>query len=515
MPPKTYDVAITFRSASNLPIADLGTLASDPYAAATLTTPVSIRDPEKSPPLHFRTPTVRTTTNPVWECRWDLSNVPREGTKLHINVLDEDVRNHDDRLGQAVIDFQALESWGPGQVNEGSYKLRKKGASKKAAVLKLCAADIKRKKRVTAMIVVRIEVKRETRLPEGFRDINRAFTHGPNYWSKHFSPLIGKVVRAKDSPQEQDKATTFSFEANKIQLTGPTPPELCHRYVDFAPFVTAYFSRKGLKGRVLNRALHSQYNHLYCHDQNTEYGYIDNSPEGRKEDSNALAKRFLEMAHWSEGHRIFTYIITLDAEWHFTETGDEFAVDLLSKHSLHSDVSKYIAYSGEFFIRKRHGHSHHHHHHHDRHHHGGEADAITPPNTDPQPTDHDPSHYELIIDNDSGTYRPKEELLPQLQRFLDSNLTGIGAVTTYHCFNDELERLKKERKDAKNGGSGGHRVFRQRSISSTGSSISSSDEEELDTGREGNVVKRRWAKWMMSGSGAAPAGPRDGGGASR
>lgn len=184
MPPKTYDITITFRSASNLPIADIRTLASDPYVAATLTTAVSIKDPEECPPLHFRTPTVRNTTNPAWECRWDLSNVTREGTKLRIDVLDEDVRKHDDRLGQAVIDFQQLENWGSDQVNEGSYKLRKKGVSKKAVVLKLCAADMKEKKKVTAMIVVRIEVKRETRLAEGFQDIKRAFTRGPSTHSK-------------------------------------------------------------------------------------------------------------------------------------------------------------------------------------------------------------------------------------------------------------------------------------------------------------------------------------------
>jgi hypothetical protein len=225
------------------------------------------------------------------------------------------------------------------------------------------------------------------------------------------------------------------------------------------------------------------------------------------------------MTHWSEGYRIFTYVITLDAEWRFTETGDEFAVDLLSKHSLHSDVSKYIAYSGEFFVRKRHSHHEHHKAHgNDANHHDGEAahgaDVITSPNGESKHTDHHPSHYELIIDNDSGTYRPKEELLPKLKSFLESNLHGIGAVTTYHCFDKKLEELKKERKDAKHK-EDGHRIFRQRSMSSNGSSISSGDEQELDTGKEGNIFKRQWSKWMMSGSTspAAPAG--QGGGTSR
>lgn len=330
--------------------------------------------------------------------------------------------------------------------------------------------------------------------------------------------MVGKVIGAKDSDNSTAKADVFSFEANKLQLTGPVPPELHHNFVGFAPFVTAYFTRSGLRGRVLNRALHGQYNHLYCHDQSTEYGCIDNAAEGR--DSNALAKKFLEMVHWNDGYRTFTYVITLDAEWRFTETGDEFAIDLLSKHSLHSDVSRVIAYSGEFFVRRSHHHDHIH----------GEAyevsteksgkeqnkekqddekenaehetqkdgcaDAITSEPSHKRSTiDHNPAHYELIIDNDSGTYRPKKDYLPQLKSFLESNLHGIGEITIYDCFDKNLEKLKHDRKEAKQ--HGGRRVFRQRSISSNGSSISSSDVEELDTGREKNIFKRIWGKWMM------------------
>lgn len=216
-------------------------------------------------------------------------------------------------------------------------------------------------------------------------------------------------------------------------------------------------------------------------------------------DDGALARRFLEMVHWSEGHRVFTYVITLDAEWRFTETGDEFAIDLLSKHSLHSDVSRVIAYSGEFFVRRC----------------GGapeqeqeqeqEHDAIhehVDKHKHASPTN-DPSNYELVIDNDSGTYRPAEALLPVLAAWLRTNLSGIGGVTTHSCFDSELGELKKKRKEAKH--TDGRRVFRQRSVSSDGS-ISSSDEEELETGREGNPLKRLRGKLIMSGVRAGPGG---------
>lgn len=204
------------------------------------------------------------------------------------------------------------------------------------------------------------------------------------------------------------------------------------------------------------------------------------------------------MAHWSEGHRTFTYVITLDAEWRFTETGSEFAVDLLSKHSLHSDVSRVIAYSGEFFVRRRH-------------HAASSASSVDASALDTlegeitresspkrgHAPDHNPAHYELVIDNDSGTYRPDKKLLPELKMFLEKNLQGIGEVVTYDCFDKTLEKLKNDRKEAKQ--RGGFRMFRQRSISSSGSSISSSDEEELETGKEGNVFKRLRGRFMMSG----------------
>lgn len=252
--------------------------------------------------------------------------------------------------------------------------------------------------------------------------------------------------------------------------------------------MTAYFTRSGVRGRLLNHALHGQYNSLYSHDTSTEYGVIEDG---------ALARRFLEMVHWSEGHRVFTYVITLDAQWRFTETGDEFAIDLLSKHSLHSDVSRVIAYSGEFFVRRRHG--------------APEQEHDAPEQAhDPvhkhkhaKPPTNDPANYELVIDNDSGTYRPAEGLLPLLASWLRSSLSGIGEVTTFGCFDETLEKLKKERKEAKH--ADGRRIFRQRSISSDGS-ISSSDEEELETGKEGNPFKRLRGKFIMSGAGAGPGG---------
>ena len=65
--------------------------------------------------------------------------------------------------------------------------------------------------------------------------------------------------------------------------------------------------------------------------------------------------------------------------------------------------------------------------------------------------DEDPKHYELVIDNDSGTYRPRKELLPTLEEFLasDENFGGLGKVLTVDGFDGALEKWKEERKEAK------------------------------------------------------------------
>lgn len=148
--------------------------------------------------------------------------------------------------------------------------------------------------------------------------------------------------------------------------------------------------RSGLQGRLLNRALKKQHRYVYSHDQATVYGVVErhqhasnvdpaqrdrsksqskqpssesdhaksksDEPTSHSDDTapkldgpsqsqsptqpkhqhdiNPLAAQFLHMTQHGAGHRLYTYVITLDAQWRFTETGDEFAIEMLSKHSV-------------------------------------------------------------------------------------------------------------------------------------------------------------------------------------
>jgi hypothetical protein len=124
----------------------------------------------------------------------------------------------------------------------------------------------------------------------------------------------------------------ISFQANEIQLQGPVPNELYHRYVEFKSFVGGMFTASGIRGRLLNRALHHQHEQIYKYDATTKYGELEGPGEN-------MTLKFLDTCHFDEGGRIFTYVITLDGLFRFTETGKEFGIDLLSKHTMHADVN--------------------------------------------------------------------------------------------------------------------------------------------------------------------------------
>ena len=240
------------------------------------------------------------------------------------------------------------------------------------------------------------------------------------------------------------------------------------------------FWNAGIRGRVLNKALQHQHSRVYNFNRSTEYGVV----EPRSEEA---ALQFLKMVHFDEGGRIFTYVLMLDGLLRFTETGKEFGIDLLSKHTMHSDVNIYVAHAGEFFVRRL-DHP--------------EKDAEAPgqvthppdahlPNGPPhEPPPQDPRRYELVIDNDSGTYRPRADHLPQLQRFLEANLPGLQVVVK-ECQDERLGKMKDEQR-ARKKSEGDGVVLMQRSDSE--GDISSSDEERLERrGRTGGKTRREMA----------------------
>ncbi|KAJ5097590.1 hypothetical protein N7456_008311 [Penicillium angulare] len=470
--PPGYTVKFTFHRGDDLPVADFGSFSSDPYVHAQLQVDLPRRH-KQDPVMTFRTPTVRKNMNPIWNCEWVVANVPASGFLLKAYVMDEDPADHDDKLGIAFIEVPSLsEGWAG--FKEQSFKIKKRFGSKRVYVFTNVSAFATGHHK-ESFLIMSIECLGKTPGTDG----GQLYTIGPNHWFKHFSPLIGRLAGVKDQIQNHDAngkpVSRYNFQAIQMQLTGPVPSELYHRYVEFRPFVAGMFQAQSLRGRILHKALHHQHQRIYNFDRSTLDGTF---PEPCRE----FAQKFLEFTNWGQNGRIFTYVITLDGQLRFTETGKEFGVDLLSKHTMHSDVSIYIAYSGEFFVRRR---IH-------RQRRSSPSSRTANNETDSFPVEEDdepleevqqistePSDYELFIDNDSGTYRPNAEKLHLLKEFIASNFVGLN-VTTLDCQADaeRMGQLKNEQREVKKSQGQLITYLQQSSVSSL--SISSSDEDELN-----------------------------------
>jgi len=499
-----WTLKITFHRADNLPMADLNTMSSDPYILAQITSSVPPRHKE-DPFLRLRTPTVRKNTNPEWNTEWIVANIPSDGCKIKARVYDEDPADHDDRLGNVHIHINNLsENWSG--IKNQQYSIKKRSGSKRAYFIRAVATCFNKAKHMNGNLYVSVELLGRTKDESG----GRMYTVGPCWWTRHYSPMLGRLTNMKDpnddsdsngqstkpgKEKEKSNAQQYNFQANQVQLQGPVPAELYHRYVEFKPFVKGMFTSKGLRGFVLSKALHHQHARVYNFDRDTVWGQFPQGP------CKEMTSQFLDLVHHDQGGRIFTYVLTLDSLFRFTETGKEFGVDMLSKHTMHSDVSIYIAFSGEFFIRRlkhanrppppepieetsqahpqvstdSHGDPQ------QNESHPPDLFEDGPPDEDPPK---DPSHYELVIDNDSGTYRPNAKMLPLLKKYLATALPGLHIqVLDCQADSERMEKMKKEQRERKKA-EGNNMVYTQR----RSDSISSSDEEDLDalegTGRD-------------------------------
>ncbi len=572
-----YTLKFTFHRASNLPVADLPTGSSDPFVIATLTS-LGIQNRHKEDPdIKLRTKTIHKSTAPEWNQEWIVGGIPKEGFKLKCRLYDEDAADADDRLGNVTITVPSLPEPKHGEkgcgwegIKEQTFAVKKRMGSWRAYALKGVTSLCRNGTDMTAHLVVSIEMLGES------EEKGRMYTLGPSTWTKHYSPMIGRIAGVKAPKRNGNPASTagphvqhdgtdddasrpisrrqssknkvvrYDFQANQLQLHCPVPEQLYHRFVEFSPFVRGMFTASGLRGKILNKALHHQHTQIYSFSTTTQYGTLEPATE-------SVTRKFLELVHAEEegghdedgmktGGRLFTYVLTLDGLLRFTETGKEFGIDLLSKHTMHADVNVYIACSGEFFVRRLH---------HSKHDElprataDGEGPAASSPFLSSSSTavgsgnnngydgqqdgqgngDHrnksssaaqqagqlqpvsqtttnssphggpDPKEFELVIDNDSGTYRPLKAVLPYLGEFLEKNFPGLK-ISVEDCGDDKLQDEKKTQREIKKGG----KRIQVLQRSGSGSSGWSSDQERLNgmgEGSEDEDTQIRRTEWKQ------------------
>lgn len=129
----------------------------------------------------------------------------------------------------------------------------------------------------------------------------------------------------------------------------------------------------------------------------TKTGVLDNSAD------------FLKLLNYGrrDGRlRVFTYAM-MDDGWYFSETGAAMVADFMSKHAVHANARGKVRFSGTMRI-------------------------IQNPKT---------KEYALVPDNDSGTYRPKEEQLVCLQKCINANFPNLK-VMPLSCLKPQPEEMK-------------------------------------------------------------------------
>jgi hypothetical protein len=202
--PPGYTLQITAHRAENLPIGDINTLSSDPYVEMRITTDLPPRHKE-DPPLVMRTFTHRRTTDPVWNADWVVGNIPASGFRLKCRLLDEDPGDHDDKLGDVEVVVHSLNEKWQG-FSQQAFKIKKRHGSKRAYAVQAVATAIRKRHRMTGIFVLSIKMLGRTRTAHG----GRIFTMGPMWWTRHYSPLLGRIVhkttpKAKSDGEEKAK----------------------------------------------------------------------------------------------------------------------------------------------------------------------------------------------------------------------------------------------------------------------------------------------------------------------
>ncbi|KAJ7615120.1 hypothetical protein B0H17DRAFT_1164767 [Mycena rosella] len=214
---------------------------------------------------------------------------------------------------------------------------------------------------------------------------------GPVRFSRHFSPTVGLLTNTVSSTDDRVRLySTWKMYIRGVQLFfGDAVQPWNHGYKAaqsiFNPGPAALAVRSGIMaGHRL----------LYARTTTNTFGVIADGAD--------------VLGVLRGGARVkpavYTYIISAeDDSLRFSETGAAFFVDFASKHALHANCHPCVRYSGEFHPRPA----------------GGWA-AFSDATPDAE------TKWEIVIDNNSGTYSPDKTLLPKLKALLEYNFADVA-----------------------------------------------------------------------------------------
>ncbi|CAA7261022.1 unnamed protein product [Cyclocybe aegerita] len=412
------DLQIQFIGASGLPKMDV-VGSADPYFIAKIDDKIS-----------FVSTVKHNSLSPVWNEVWRMKNVPATAD-LYITVMDKDEGSvHDDYIGKLKT-----------SVTPGTKEVEIEG-------------PVFRRSRGDFWVKIDSEPATDaapTEFPYLF--------NGPIRYSRHFSPTVGAFTNLDDARL---------YSTWKMYIMG-VPIFFGDTYQHWNKNYKAAQNifGSGPASLAVRSGIQAGHRLLYARTSGNGFGIIEDAagikavlqggerelvqawedawgPGPSPEDDDA-ANPSVPAPRTRRGHRrggstasggsgssskrpsalfadrvkpaVYTYIISAeDDSFRFSETGAAFFVDFASKHALHANCAETVRYSGEFHPRPE----------------GGWE------NFNDTIRDED-VNWELVIDNNSGTYAPDKDILPALKKLLEYNFPGFAIYAMDHG----EEELKK------------------------------------------------------------------------
>lgn len=315
------------------------------------------------------------TLAPVWNELWRVKNVPALAD-LRVQILDkDDGAPHDDYIGK--------------------FKTSIAKGAKEAEI----EGPLFRKSRGTFWLKIESHPSTDhdpSKFPYLF--------DGPIRYSRHYSPTVGQLTNLNNARL---------YATWKMYLKG-VPMFFGDNYQGWnRSYKAAQSIFQGPASIAVRSGIQAGHRMLYVRNAKNEFGVIDDfadvaqllhggaSRPGAPQNSQIVNR--IKPA-------VYTYIISADDDsLRFSETGAAFFVDFASKHALHSNCAEKVRYSGEFHPRPKGGWE-------------NFSDDIQDSQVD----------WELVIDNNSGTYAPDKMLLPNLRELLEYNFPGFAIYAWDH-----------------------------------------------------------------------------------
>ncbi|KIM31665.1 hypothetical protein M408DRAFT_327138 [Serendipita vermifera MAFF 305830] len=375
-PDMFVDLSIRFIGASGLPKMDV-VGSADPFFMANI-------DDE----IKFVSSVKANTQAPVWNEKWRVKNVPKHAI-LEVQVMDKDEGTPlNDFIGKFKVD-----------VNPGAKEVELIGP-----MLKL------RSERGHFWLEIESKPASDSDPHSLAYDFD-----GPIRYSRHTSPTAGKLTNLNEA---RLYATWKMYLKGVKRHFGDVSQ---HWNRDYKSAQTIF---KGPSSIAVRQGIKAAHDILYSRTTENGYGIIEGKADilsilhggGASRPNQHQSEHQVALSHRVKP-AIYTYAISMDDNsLRFSETGAAFFVDFASKHALHAKCATSVWYSGEFHPRPK----------------GGWENF----SDDKRDEDVD---WELLIDNNSGTYAPDKAMLPTLQKMLEYNFPGFNIL----ALDREDEELKK------------------------------------------------------------------------